>query len=305
MSSHLKNIAIIGASGTLGAPTLAALIKQNKHNITIITRQDSSATFPESDSVKVHKGDYASDQFLLSALKGQDVLVLILGIPALGDEQKRLIDVAAKAGVKYVLPTEFGSDTGHAKLLEAVPLMNGKKDVQERIKALGMKFVAVITNPWINYSLKHGMFDINVDDRKATLYTDCAPFNTTTIHTVAEGIAKLLSLPEQTLSTTYANSYVFISSFQLTQPQLFDAVLRATGTTEAEWTIEKKTVQDRLDRGQEKIKSGDFTGMYDLVYGYAFKGGMGGDFQSKVHNRALGLEQEDLDEVVRAIVSSS
>ena|ERR1700761_6329432 len=151
MSTHLKNIAIIGASGTLGAPTLAALIKQNKHNITIITRQESSATFPESSSVKVHTGDYASDEFLLSALKGQDVLILILAVPALGDEQKRLVDVAAKAGVKYVLPTEFGSDTGNAKLLEAVPVLNGKKDVQERIKALGMKFVAVITNPWISY----------------------------------------------------------------------------------------------------------------------------------------------------------
>src|ERR1700761_4164811 len=150
MSTHLKNIAIIGASGTLGGPTLAALIKQNKHNITLVTRQDSSAAFTESDSVKVRKGDYTSDQFLLSAFKGQDALILIVAVPAL-DEQQRLVDVAAKAGVKYVIPTEFGSDTGSAKMLEAVPLLNKKKEIQEKIEALGMKFIAVITNPWISF----------------------------------------------------------------------------------------------------------------------------------------------------------
>ena len=109
MSSPLKNIAIVGASGTLGTPVLSALLASNIHNITVVARRESTATFPSSVTVK--KGDYNSASFLYSAFSGQNVLILILPIRAL-DGQTRLIAAASKAGVKYVLPTEYGSDTG-------------------------------------------------------------------------------------------------------------------------------------------------------------------------------------------------
>lgn len=150
MSSQVQNLALVGASGNLGKPVLDALLGVNSNiNITVITRQESTVTFPSAVTVK--KGDYTSSAFLSSALQGIDILVLILGISALGDEQDRLIEAAAKAGVKYVLPTEFGSDTADERMLRAVPLLQHKKAVQARIADLGMKCISVITNPWFDF----------------------------------------------------------------------------------------------------------------------------------------------------------
>lgn len=105
MSDILKNIAIIGASGSVGKPTLDELLKIGKHNITVITRKSSQAVFPAG--VRIEKGDYDDDAFMQSALADQDVLIIMLAFPAL-PQQDLILQQAAKAGVKYVLPSEYG-----------------------------------------------------------------------------------------------------------------------------------------------------------------------------------------------------
>lgn len=105
MSTILKNIAMIGASGSVGKPTLEELLKIDTHNITVISRSCSQAVFPPG--VEVRKGDYDDDAFMQSALSGQEVLIIMLAFPAL-PQQDRIFEQAAKAGVKYVLPSEYG-----------------------------------------------------------------------------------------------------------------------------------------------------------------------------------------------------
>lgn len=146
------------------------------------------------------------------------------------------------------------------------------------------------------------MFGIDFASRRATLYTDSISFNTTTISQVGAGIASFLALPNHVIDQQFANGSLYLSSFQLTQPQLFEAVLRVTDTKETEWEVEKKTAQDRLEVGRQKLDAGDMSGSFDMVIGMTF---LEGDYPSQVHNKMLGLAQEDLDEVVRAAVEAA
>jgi len=79
----------------------------------------------------------------------------MLSIVAGYDPQTALIDAAAKAGVKYILPVEYGSDTGHPKVA-ALPLFQPKVAIREHIEDLakthkGLSWIGIVTNPWLGY----------------------------------------------------------------------------------------------------------------------------------------------------------
>lgn len=138
-----RKIAIVGASGQLGRPTLQALLSsKNNHIVTVIQRPESSSTYPSTVTVKT--GSFGDEDFLLKALTGQDVLIIIMPIPhmSLGDV---FIRAAAKAGVPYILPTEFGVDTPHWEYEHS--MMGPKMARRELIEALGVSsWIAVISN---------------------------------------------------------------------------------------------------------------------------------------------------------------
>lgn len=153
MADNLKNVALVGASGNLGSEALGALLKQGKHNITVITRSASKSTYPSS--IQVKRGDYKDYKFLESALQGQDVLVIMLGFAGLPD-QDHILEGAAKAGVKYILPSDYGAPAGDDRQVKAVPLIQEKRDVHDKIESLGMKWIGVVTGSWVDYV--SGMF---------------------------------------------------------------------------------------------------------------------------------------------------
>ena len=99
--SLFTSIALVGASGHLGAVTLKHLIATSRFNITIVTRSDSTATFPNDDNVIIRKGDYDDITFLESSFKGKDAVVLCLSTGAVPVVELQLIEAAAKAGVKW------------------------------------------------------------------------------------------------------------------------------------------------------------------------------------------------------------
>lgn len=137
------------------------------------------------------------------------------------------------------------------------------------------------------------------------MYEDSAKFKVSTIPRVAAGIARLLALPATQLDKEFGNDYFFVSSFHITHPELFAAVLRATGTSEADWEIQKRPVQALIDQGHEMLKAGDFVGNFKIIYGNAYKADVGGDYSDHNHVFGLDKEQEDLDEVVKAAVEAA
>ncbi|KAK5686085.1 hypothetical protein LTS10_002199 [Elasticomyces elasticus] len=302
MTTHFKNIALVGASGSLGSKVLDSLLKQGKHNITVITRTASTATF--ADTVKTCKVDYSDTTGLEAALVGQDVLVIMLAFAGLHDEEG-IIEAAGRAGVKYVIPSEYGLPSRGPMAEEALSLsfMQGKYALHEKITSLGMKYVIVATNSWIDWSLTYNALGIDATARTATLYTDSIAFNTTTLPQIGLGIAKFLALPRSTIDKQFANGFLYLSSFKLTQPELFRAVLAATRTKESDWQIERTSFETLIEDGHKKVSEGDvIAGSIDVVHGITFKAG---DYSGEVHNDMLGLKQEDLGEVVRNALSIS
>jgi hypothetical protein len=66
-------------------------------------------------------------------------------------EQNILIKAAAKAGVKWILPTEYAGDGMNASLVEAVPLFHPKREARRLVEELGMKWVGFATGPWMEF----------------------------------------------------------------------------------------------------------------------------------------------------------
>jgi uncharacterized protein YbjT (DUF2867 family) len=79
-----------------------ALVAGGKHTVTAITRHESKSPMPSG--VQVAKVDYDDHESLVAALKGQDALIITLGVTAPHDQQRRLLRAAAEAKVPWVLP---------------------------------------------------------------------------------------------------------------------------------------------------------------------------------------------------------
>lgn len=81
------------------------------------------------------------------------------------------------------------------------------------------------------------------------------------------------------------------------------AVRRATGTKPSDWTITHVPVDQYVQEGWDSFAKGDQSGMVKVLWGCTFKRGLGDQFHGReVANQKLGLEEEDLDEVVQRVV---
>ena len=132
------------------------LLAANRFTITLVTRQGSDTTFPSDPSITVKPADYSSQDSIISAFKGNEALVLILNFAALDETQMDLIKAAAAAGVKYILPTEFGADNAVEKLSKSVPInamKSGPRLLVEEFATMhpGLTWIGLVTNPWFDY----------------------------------------------------------------------------------------------------------------------------------------------------------
>lgn len=133
-----------------------------------------------------------------------------------------------------------------------------------------------------------------------SVYEDGGENNTASISQVGLSIAKVLSLPVTSSDNPraslehYANNFIYISSVCTTQAKIFDSVKKATGTADADWEIKHGTIT-------ELEKSGPMLGLYSYYLG----NGKGGNFEEKAREdrEALGIEEENLDEVVKAALT--
>lgn len=301
-SQQGRRIAIVGATGTVGSVTLSALLKKGLHKITAISRAESSATFPGEVTVK--KGDYADPSFLASALQGQDVLILQVNMmPDSMESQVTLIEAAAKAGVRWVLPTEFGSDI-YSPIATDFPMTGMKKKYRDLIEEKGMDWVAIVNNPWFDWSLKAGLWSVDIPGRKATIFkVGNTKFNTTTLEQVGRGVAALLSLPDEKLNS-FKNRPLYLRSFLISQKDVLDSAVRATGTTEDDWEIQHQEPEVAIKASRDAVAAGNpmaFVGEFYLAH---MQKGRGGNYEDKAAKDAevLGLREESLDEVIKRVV---
>ncbi|KAH6670392.1 hypothetical protein B0J14DRAFT_628302 [Halenospora varia] len=307
-NNHVQNIAIVGAGGRVGKFITEAILKNGKHNLTAITRADGGSAIPAGIAIK--RVDYANQKSIVEALKGQDALIITMGVMAPPDQQSNLIEAAAIAGVPWVLPNEFGSAGTNEQAGKDTMLGPMKQAVREQIEKFGRSsWIGIACSFWYEFSLAGGFYRYGFDFKKKTaIFFDdgLTRIFTSTWPQTGRAVAQLLSLkvlPEDENDTSpclsnYRNKFVQISSFKINQREMLDSILRVTGDKESDWTITKRPVQEVYKEGTEMLKAGKRVGFGQLLYARYFYPDVAGVIESRsndLDNEKLGLEKEDLD----------
>ena len=78
------------------------------------------------------------------------IITLALGLPK--DVEIKYVEAAAAAGVRYVVPKQWGSDNGNAGLVARVPYLQRMVPVRRRVEELGRsEWVGLVCNPWYDW----------------------------------------------------------------------------------------------------------------------------------------------------------
>lgn len=298
--SAIKNVAIAGASGSLGKVVLERIIASGKFNITVLRRQGSSAKF--DSNVKVVDVDYNSASELTAALKGQDALVSTVGTPFL-QGQTRLVDAAIAAGVKRFLPSEFGSNLDFPNT-RSLPVFAHKVEVQdyliEKSKTTDLTYSLVYNSAFLDWGLEHNFILAHAEGKPAIFDGGDIVFSSTTLKTVGDAVAGILAHPEET-----KNRAVYVEDTKLTQNKLLALAREAApGKT---WAPQQAKVDDIVAKADARLAQGLFD--METFVPYLFRAildpAYGGDFQ-KTDNELLGLKgltDAEVAEVVKKIVN--
>ncbi|RYP56875.1 hypothetical protein DL769_009840 [Monosporascus sp. CRB-8-3] len=308
--SHVKKVAIVGATGSQGKFIVDELLKLGKHEVTAITRVESKAVIPEG--VKVAKVDYGDHSSLVAALRGQEVLIITMSVQAPKETQKKLVDAAADAEVPWILPNEWGLDHTNKALADDTFLGPPSRAIRKHIDDLGKSsWIGVACGFWYEFSIggTPDRFGFNFAERSVIFFDDgTAPIHTSTWPQVARAVAKLLSLktyPDDendrsvTLSS-YKGRFVRVASFRVSQRDMFESALRVTGTRPEEWKITRESSAQRYKEAADRLrKDGDMTAFARALYTRDFFPDGSGLLDRDgltLDNEILGLPKEDLDE---------
>lgn len=304
MSKVIKNVAIVGAGGNSGKYMTESLLATGKHTVTAITRPDSKSELP--NGVKIAHVDYDNPASIVEALKGQDALIITMGVMAPKDSQPKLIQAAADASVPWVLPNAWSPDSTHDGLRKDVGIFEGQEAMKDLIAKTGKSsYMNVTTGFWYEWSLSiPDGYGFDFAKKKVTFFDDGeTKTSTTTWPQVGRGVAALMSLPSEELEKL-KNKNVYINSFTLSQKDMLDSVLRVTGDKINDWTVSKEPAQERFVAGVEAMKKGDRAGFVKMLYTRVFYADGCGDYETSkgTSNALLGLPKEDLDEATKAAI---
>jgi hypothetical protein len=235
-----------------------------------------------------------------------------MNIMAPRDTQSKLVQAAAKAGVPYVMPNWYGSDLNNKELVEAVQLGYAGRAIVNEIESLGVsKWIMLACSFWYEFSLAGGevRYGFDFHNKTVTFYDEgTTKIPTSTWEQCGRAVAALLSLPElprdendkSPTVSQFADGLVYISSFFISQKDMYESVKRVTGTTDADWKVSYEGSETRYKDGIEAMKKGDMRGFGKMLYARVFFGD--GDYTPKLNNKLLGLPEENLDERTKVAV---
>ncbi|KAK6530280.1 hypothetical protein TWF694_003642 [Orbilia ellipsospora] len=294
-NSTIQKVVLVGGSGHLGPFILAALQAAN-YDLTVVTRRDSTAKFPQNTKVVKIDDGYPEDQ-VLEAFAGADAVVLSLAFVAL-EYHAALVDASIKAGVKRLVASTYGCNDENAAVLDLFPIAyrhhNIVNDLRSR-KAPGWSWTSISCGPFFEMCVETGFFGLNAQDHTAILCDDASDFkfSTTTRATIGTAVARVLAKPEET-----ANRNIFISSFEVTMNEVFNSMKKATGVSD--WTVTSTSTDELVVSGREMWARGDMYGMAKLALVSQLREEYGSNFRKlgKLDNDLLGIETEDVDVVV-------
>ncbi|GKU05865.1 unnamed protein product [Fusarium langsethiae] len=299
MSSY-KNIVGVGASGSTGKIIIDGLTSTSTFNVTVLSRKESKATYPEN--VTVRTTDFSLDD-LSEALKGQEVVISALGVEGF-DQQQKLVDASVRAGIKRFLPSEFSSSSEDPVVLELFPLFEVKKNLIEYLKSKekdGLSWTGLATGLLFDWGIANGFLGYDIKNRTAKIWDDGnKKFTLTNEKQLARAIISTIQHPEET-----RNRYLYVYSVVTTQNEILHSLEQATG---GKWNVERTSTDAEVAEARKRLSAGDFSGGFILVHAttYGNTDGLRANYSEEESsgNRILGLEIEDVGETVTKVVGT-
>lgn len=300
----------------MGHTLIEALQSAGAHNLTALTRNAGGAGFPKG--LRVVQVDYYDHDSLVDALKGQDCLVIILAASAPGEVQINLIRAAAAAGVRWVFPNSWSTDHTHAFPGYHVDFGGNVEGAIAEIDRLGApSWISFICSFWYESALAGGPLWLGFDipGRTVEFIEDGkTKFNVSTRWLCGEAFQKLLNLQELPASdgaesttptiSNWRNKPLRVSSFLVSQRDILDSIHRVLGTTDADWTIEFQSLEERLRKADKLAETEPILGYGLEVHARRLAPGGYGDYESPfgTANKLLELTKEDLDEATAKVL---
>lgn len=294
----IKNVGLVGGTGTIGEPILDAL-KQSSFNLSVLNRASSKSKYTDVNVITVPDDLNVSDVTSLLAQNKIDALILAIK-PAQVDQNKRFIEAAFHAGVKRVIPAEFGSvDSADPKTREVYPIAVCKKEAQDYLISLQdidrggdkgkLSWTGLVPAHFFDWGLGNSLLCFDVAKRKAYIQDGGdIKFSASNLPFIAKAVVKVLERPDET-----ANKLLYIQSFRVSQNEVLAALEKVTGD---KFEIIHQKSEERLKELRPKMLEGDFHATEETV---GIWGLVAADWEGRVANDLLGLEEEDLEETIR------
>ncbi|KAH7273466.1 hypothetical protein B0J15DRAFT_477197 [Fusarium solani] len=305
MAQIARNVALLGATGTLGSHILTAL-KGAGFSVTAIQRKDSTKAVPQG--IKSVKVDLANKDDLVSAFRGQDAVVSAVPNPALLTE-KIMIDAAIEASVKRIIPSEYSTNL-ESPLSRKLPIVTEKAKIREYLTSVisstdsPTTWTSINNGPFFEMCLRFGVLGPNLREKKATFHNGGNNMiGTSTLPDIATAVAKVL---DSAHFAETANQPVYIYSAAVSERLLTELASKVTGIdfgTVEDGRIADLDVDELVRDSDEKRSKGDMSGMFNYYYQMMYGKGYGGtDFKELSWNDRLGLKsmtEEDIEGELR------
>ncbi|KAH8590064.1 isoflavone reductase [Bisporella sp. PMI_857] len=293
----IKNVIIVGAGGNLGAGILPEILKSDL-SISVLSRENSTSSFP--DGVKVIKSDYSLES-LTKIFTSQDAVVSLISSSSL-DGQVVVLEAAVAAGVKRIIPSDFGNDTASDTVNAALPFFAPKAKAIEYLRENENKisWTSIITGPFFDWGLPLGFLGFNFADHTVSWVDGGkARFTSTNLNQIGRSVVAVLKNPNLT-----ANKFVYPESFTTTQTDILAIIEKETGSA---WRKDPVNSKDLRAAGWEKIKAGDLLSGAAYVIQAGFLGEQALEDHTAVPggswNERLGLPTETVEATVREVVT--
>lgn len=244
--------------------------------------------------------DYNSLPSLESALDGQDALVCALAYDAI-NIQRNLIDAAVNAGVRRIIPSEYGNDI-RIPHIATIPIYQPKlaihKYLDQKVAVTSsFSYTMIESSSFLaaGYALN---FLVDVDHRKCNIKDGGdVPFSAATMEDIAQAAISILVNLNET-----ANRPVKIKSVDTTQNDILAIAQRAEPA--AEWDITYAMTEDLEKEARESWETGDHS--EPVVEKFIWRAFLtGGGYFKETDNKLLGirgLDKAGLEELVKAAV---
>lgn len=309
----IVNVALVGATGDLGSHILSALLAEDSpFTTTALQRASSTSKLPTNNHKNLKIATVSDDpslEELTQIFTGQDAVIICYRARDAA-AQIKFGQAAFQSGtVRRFIPADFGScDSNGARERELVKLFDRKVAIRESLQKLanesterskqghGVEFswTSLVNGHFFDWGLRENFLHFDLPNRKADIIDDGAlKSSQATLSQIAKATVKILQKPEET-----KNRMLFIQSFCVSQNQILASLEKAMP---GKWELTRYDSEAFIRERKERADAGDADAIEDLVF---VLGAIDGNWEGKEDFAMglLGLEEEDLDEVVKRVV---